>query len=793
MSEPSEATGGLTSAEVEERRRQGRTNRGTDRGSRSVAHILRANILTRFNAIITVLLVIVLAAGDPPDALFGLVMVINAVIGIVQELRAKRTLDRLTLLSAPRATVIRDGDRHEIPVEDIVADDALILRRGDQIPVDGDVTAADGLHVDESLLTGESDPVEKGPGDRLLSGSFVASGSGGAVATAVGDEAYARRLAAEAKRFTLVRSELRAGVDRLLQIITWLLVPVAALVLAGELLDDQPVRDALVGMVAAVVGMIPQGLVLLVSLSFAVAVIRLGRRNALVQELPAVEVLARVDTICLDKTGTLTEGSIDLERVEPLAGADEVLARAALAALAAADPYPTPTLTAIAGGVGTEPGWDVARFLPFSSARKTSGADFEGHGAWMLGAPEVLVGPDAPARARAAELAGEGKRVVLLARVGELPGEEDDRLDAEPVALAVLGEAVRADAARTIAYFLDQKVRPKVISGDSPHTVGAIARRVGVPDADEPVDARTLATDAEGDLGARLDHAGVFGRVSPEQKRAMVRALQTRDHTVAMTGDGVNDVLALKDADMGIAMGSGTSAARSVAQLVLLDDRFASLPGVVAEGRRVIANMERVAKLFLTKTAYATALAVLVGIAGLPFPFLPRHLTLIGSLTIGIPAFILSLEPSRDPARTGFVGRVLSFAVPAGVAAAAATFAVYALARSEIADSSLADARSAATITLTCLGLWVLALVARPLNALRAGLVAVLAGAFVLAFAIPLSADFFALTVPPPDTWATIGIGVAVGIVLIEVLVRVVRHHDPFGPQTRAGRWLARR
>ncbi|MGI9539546.1 MAG: HAD-IC family P-type ATPase [Miltoncostaeaceae bacterium] len=794
MTEGRDAAVGLTSEEVEARRRQGRTNRTTDSGSRSVAHILRANILTRFNAIISVLLVIVLAAGDPPDALFGMVMVVNAVIGIVQELRAKRTLDRLTLLSAPRATVVRDGESTEIPTEEIVVDDALIIRRGDQIAVDGEVTSADGLHVDESLLTGESDPVEKLPGDRLLSGSFVASGSGGAVATAVGEEAYARKLAAEAKRFTLVRSELRAGIDRLLQIITWLLVPVGALVLTGELLDDQPIRDALVGMVAAVVGMIPQGLVLLVSLSFAVAVIRLGRRKALVQELPAVEVLARVDTICLDKTGTLTEGSIDLEGIEPLADTDDGLARRALAALAAADPYPNPTLAAIARGVGEESDWNVARFLPFSSARKTSGAAFDGHGAWMLGAPEVLLDAETPAWKRATELAAEGKRVVLLARVDELPGEDDEGLDAEPVALAVLGEAVRRDAADTIAYFLDQKVRPKVISGDSPHTVGAIARRVGVPDADDPVDARTLADDTdEGRLGQRLDDSGVFGRVSPEQKRAMVRALQTREHTVAMTGDGVNDVLALKDADMGIAMGSGTSAARSVAQLVLLDDRFASLPGVVAEGRRVIANMERVAKLFLTKTAYATALAVLVGIAGLPFPFLPRHLTLIGSLTIGIPAFILSFEPSKDPARTGFVARVLSFAVPAGAGAAAATFAVYALARSEIADSSLADARSAATITLTCLGLWILGLATRPLNALRGALITVLAAAFVLAFAIPLSADFFALTVPPVDTWGTIAAGVGVGIVLIEVLVRLVRHHDPFGPATRAGQWLARR
>ncbi len=781
---------GLGADEVAGARARGQVNRVREAGSRSVGHILRANILTRFNAIIVVLVVVVLSAGDPPDALFGLVMVVNALIGIVQELRAKRTLDRLTVLSAPRATVIRDGEEQEIDTGDLVLGDTLLISRGDQIPVDGEVHAAQGLQVDESLLTGESDPVDKTPGDRLLSGSFVASGSGMAVASAVGEDAYARRLAAQAKRFTLVRSELRAGVDRILQIITWLLAPIGALVLLGGLLDHQSLPDALVGTVAAIEGMIPQGLVLLVSLSFAVAVIRLGKQKALVQELPAVEVLARVDTICLDKTGTLTEGRIALESVVALAGTSEAVAREALAALAAADPHPNPTLAAIALGVGDPPEWAVSRFLPFSSSRKTSGAAFAPGGAWMLGAPEALLDPTEDAAEHAAELAADGKRVVLLARADHLPEDDLDRAATHPAALVILGESVREDAAETIGFFLDQKVRPKVISGDSPRTVGAIAQRVGIPDAERAIDARELDSE-RGVLAAEVDEASVFGRVSPEQKRAMVLALQSRGRTVAMTGDGVNDVLALKEADMGIAMGSGASAARAVAQIVLLDNRFSRLPGVVAEGRRVIANMERVAKLFLTKTAYATILAVLVGVAGLPFPFLPRHLTLIGSLTIGIPAFLLSFEPSREPARSGFVARVLSFAVPAGVAAAIATFGVYALARSKLAESSLADARSAATITLTCLGLWVLIAATRPLNARRIGLVAVLASAFVLAFAIPPVSDFFALTIPPADTWGTIGVGIAVGIVLVEALLRLAGHLDPLRPGTRIGRWLS--
>ncbi len=409
----------------------------------------------------------------------------------------------------------------------------------------------------------------------------------------------------------------------------------------------------------------------------------------------------------------------------------------------------------------------------------------------MLGAPEMLLTAGTPVPERAGQLAAEGKRVVMLVRAERLPAE-GEAAGAVPAALVVLGESVREDAAETIAYFTEQKVRPVVISGDDPRTVGAIAGRVGVPHADRRVDARSLSEDPA-ELADALDDAGVFGRVAPEQKRAMVRALRSHGHTVAMTGDGVNDVLALKDADMGIAMGAGTPAARAVAQLVLLDNRFSRLPGVVAEGRRVIVNMERVAKLFVTKTAYATLLAVLVGVAGLPFPFLPRHLTLIGSLTIGIPAFMLSFEPSREPARSGFVPRVLSFAMPAGIAAAAATFAVYALARSELADSSLLDARSAATICLTALGLWVLGAVVRPLNALRAALVVAMAGAFVAVLAIPFAADFFQLTVPPADTWATITIGAVGGIALMEVLMRLFAQRDPFAPGTRAGAWLTKR
>ncbi len=756
---------GLSSEAVAARRRAGLVNVTTDDGRRHVADIVRANVLTRFNAILGGLLVVVLAIGEYQDALFGVVLVTNALIGIIQEWRAKLTLDRLSIISAPRVRVVRDGRRSEVARGDIVVGDVVEVAAGDQLPVDGTVLASTHLEIDESLLTGESDPVLVAPGQRVLSGSFVVAGEGAFVTTAVGDDAYAARLAQEAKRFTTVRSELRQGTDTILRIGTWALLPVGLLLVISQLRTTSSIPDALRGSVAGVGAMIPEGLVLLTSVAFAVGVVRLGRRKALIQELSAVEVLARVDVVCVDKTGTLTQGTLRVTAVEGPDGEtvdDDVTM--ALGALVAAEPRPNASLRAIAE-VGHDPGWVLEGCFAFSSARKWSGATFRDRGTWLLGAPDVLLPAEHPVRARVDTLAAGGVRVLLLARTDGALADPPAGLDA--VGLVVLEERIRDDAAATLAYFAEQGVDVKVISGDHPATVGAIARRVGIPGGAAPVDARTLPSDPEA-LADVLASSSVFGRVQPHQKRAMVRALQARGHVVAMTGDGVNDVLALKDAEMGVAMGSGSGAARSVAQLVLLDDSFASLPFVVAEGRRVIANVERVANLFVTKSVYAALLAVAVGIAQVPFPFFPRHLTIISTLTIGIPAFFLALAPNAERSRPGFAGRVARFAVPTGAVAAAATFGGYAMSASQ-PGVTLVEERTMAVIVLFLVGLWVLGILARPMTPWKLGLLAAVSSAFLVLMALPSMRTLFDLHLPTVVVFLA-GIGVAaIAIAVLEL------------------------
>jgi cation-transporting P-type ATPase E len=760
---------GLSSAQVAERRSRGLTNAGGERTSRSVADILRANILTRFNLILGVLLAVILAVGEPQDALFGIVLVTNALIGIGQELRAKRTLDRLAVLSAPKVRVIRDGASRDIAVDELVADDLVDLRAGDQLVADGVMRDSAGLEADESLLTGESEPVDKRAGDQLLSGSFVVAGSGGYQATGVGAEAYARKLAGQARRFTVVRSELVAGINQILRYVTWAIPPVAVLLVVSQLHTHQTVREGATSTVAALVGMVPQGLVLLTSVAFGAAAVTLARRRVLVQQLPAVEGLARVDVVCLDKTGTLTDGSIAFDRLIRLD--DQAPAEEALGALAD-DEARNATLAAIGQACPPPQGWIRQDSVPFSSARKWSAASFAEHGSWVLGAPEmVLAGSQDVLLSQAADLAASGGRVLVLAHApGPLTGQALPP-SLRAVAFIVLEERLRSDAPDAIAYFTAQGVALKVISGDSPHTVGAVAARAGVPRGGGPVDARDLPEDP-GALGALLEEHSVFGRVTPHQKESMVKALQARGHAVAMTGDGVNDVLALKLADIGVAMGTGAPATKAVAELVLLDDRFATLPGVVAEGRRVTANIERVANLFITKTVWVTLLAVAAGAALMPYPFLPRHLTIIDTLAIGVPGFFLALAPNRRRYVPGFVGRVLRFAGPAGLIVAAATFSAYALARAR--GLPLTEQRTAATLVALILSLCVLALLAMPLTWRRIALLVAALAAFVLLFPVPAVRNFYALELPRGAVGSTLliaALGVA-ALTLFWVLSR---------------------
>ncbi len=735
---------GLTAAEVASRVQAGQINTLPERSGRSTWQIIRANVFTRVNAMLAALFVIVAATGQLLQGAFALLIIANSAIGIIQELRAKRTLDNLAVIGEAHPTVLRDGERVSLPRDQVVVDDLIAINPGDQIVVDGEVVAHDYLEVDESMLTGEADPVAKVAGDELLSGAFVVSGSGVYRATKVGAEAYAAQLTAQAAKFTLVNSELRSGIDKILRFVSFLLVPVGLLTIWVQF--NQPGatwQDSALRMVAALVPMIPEGLVLLTSMAFALGVIRLGKRKCLVQELPAIEGLARVSVVCADKTGTLTQNAMTLGEIIVLDG-DEAGVKEVLSQLVAADPAPNASMNAIAEAVpAAQQAWEVTARAPFTSAKKWSGVSFTRGGNWVLGAPDVLAPPNVATRAE--KIGSTGRRVLLLGRASQQVDSPEAPGKVAPAALLVLDQLVRPDAADTLAYFNEQNVKVKVISGDNAASVGAVTRSLGVSVA-EAVDARHLPT-GEAEFAEAVGRADVFGRVTPQQKRAMVTALQSQGQTVAMTGDGVNDVLALKDADLGVAMGSGSAATRAVAQIVLLDDRFATLPHVVAEGRRVIGNIERVAKLFLTKTVYAVALALIVGLLGLPNPFVPLQMTVVGWFTIGIPAFLLSLPPNRERARPGFVRRVLALAVPSGVIVGLVSTVTY-IATRGFGGVSSAVQTQASTATLAALiitATWVLAVVARPWVTWRLGLVAFAYLFYVGLFLLPWSQQLLTL------------------------------------------------
>jgi cation-transporting ATPase E len=762
---------------VAQRVTDGHTNDVPSRAARSVSEIVRANVFTRINAILGVLLIIVLSTGSLINGLFGLLIIANSGIGIIQELRAKQTLDKLAIVGQAKPLVRRQSGTVALSPNEVVLDDVIELGPGDQIVVDGVVLEETNLEVDESLLTGEADPIDKDAGDPIMSGSFVVAGSGAYRATKVGREAYAAQLAEEASKFTLVKSELRSGINTILRVITYLLVPAGLLTIYTQLFTtDVGWRESVLRMVGALVPMVPEGLVLMTSIAFAVGVVRLGRRQCLVQELPAIEGLARVDVVCADKTGTLTENGMRVSDLMSLT-ADDV--GNVLAQLAADDPRPNASMAAIGEAYKMPPGWEATASAPFKSSTKWSGTSYGEHGNWVIGAPDVLLDPATPDAEEAERIGAKGLRVLLL-------GSSDRSVDAAdapgvvtPVALVVLEQRVRPDARETLDYFASQKVTVKVISGDNAVSVGAVAGSLGLEG--ETMDARQLPEQPDA-LADALQEYTTFGRVRPDQKRAMVHALQSRGHTVAMTGDGVNDVLALKDADIGVAMGSGSSASRAVAQIVLLDNKFATLPYVVGEGRRVIGNIERVSNLFLTKTVYSVLLAVLVGLAGLAskffgtdpllFPFQPIHVTIAAWFTIGIPAFVLSLAPNHERAHTGFVRRVMMSALPSGVIVGIATFTSYLLAYEGRASTltEQTQASTAALITLLVSAVWVLAVVARPYEWWRVALVAVSGLAYVVIFSIPMARQAFMLDPSNVKVTATALVIGLVGAALIEVI-----------------------
>jgi cation-transporting P-type ATPase E len=761
---------GLTSDEVAQRVASGHVNASDRADSRSLIQILRANVFTRFNAILGSLLVVVVFVGPPQDGLFGVVLAVNTVIGVAQEVRAKRTLDHLAVLTAPTAHAVRDGRPVELEADAVVLDDVLELQPGDQIVVDGLVLSSEGLEIDESLLSGEAVPVVKRHDDEVRSGSFVVSGTGRIRAIRVGDEAFAQKVQGDARQFSLVRSELQQGTNQILRMVTWVMIPAGVLLVTSQVLrSGQSLDDALRASVAGVGAMVPEGLVLLTTLAFALGAIRMARQRVLVQELAALEGLARVDVLCIDKTGTLTEPGMSVRTIERLGN---TAPEEALGALVGSDPSPNATIRAL-GALPVPADWLPEARIPFSSARKWSAVQFEGRGAWVIGAPDVVAADGrVPVHisTRIDTFAARGDRVLLVARSSApLDGEAlPDGL--EPVALVVLEERIRPEARATIGYLLSQGVQIKVLSGDDPRTVASVAKRVGIPGSTDPVDARELPEDPV-PLAQVIEASSIFGRVQPHQKEAVVSALQNSGHVVAMTGDDVNNVPALKQADLSLAMGSGSQATRAVGRIVLLDSSFAAVPGILGEGRRVIANIERVANLFVTKTVYAAILAVVVGISAIPFPFYPRHLTIVSTLTIGVPGFFLALASGSPRAHPGFVRRVLTFTVPAGMVAAAVTLVTYLMARGP-AHATTAQARTAATLALVAIGLAVLVLVARPLNAARAVLVGCMAGSAVLIWVAPLTRRIFTLEWPPTAAlWAT----AAIVLVAVPVLLMLVR------------------
>ena len=661
---------GLTAAEVAERVARGDVNADVDVKTRSVRQIVRENVCTLFNAINVILAVFVLFTGSYKNMLFMIVIVCNVIIGIVQEIRSKITTDRLSIVAGSHATVVRDGARTEVALHDIVRDDVVVLGRGDQVPADAVVVSGEA-DVNESLLTGESNLIKKAPGAELMSGSFVNAGTVCARVVHVGHENYAAKISAEAKQHKKVNSEIMNSLNGIIKFVSCVIFPVGALLFARMFFSGEGVAldQAILSTVAALVGMIPEGLILLTSTVLAVAVVRLAKSKVLVQQLYCIETLARVDTLCLDKTGTITTGKMEVEAVCPVKGVGQDAVDAAFASIARADDDPNDTALAIVehyaqSGVGS---LQPVRTVPFSSDKKWSGATFANGESYVMGAGQFILGDAFVEVAEQQERLAADARVLLLARVEGFTEDGDLVGRPEPLGFVAIHDQIRATAAQTIGYFKDQGVTVNVISGDDPRTVAGIAAQVGVDGADEYVDASTLETPEQVADAVRRYH--VFGRVKPEQKKQFVVALQEQGHVVAMTGDGVNDTLALKQADCSVAMAAGSDAARNVAQLVLVDNDFASMPKVVAEGRRSINNLQRSASLFLVKTLLSMTLAVLFILLPWQYPFQPIQMTLISAFTIGLPSFVLALEPNKDRIKGRFLENVIVKSIPGAICA----------------------------------------------------------------------------------------------------------------------------
>lgn len=754
---------GLTQAEAERRAAAGQSNTAEDEAGESTAQVIAKHLFTYFNGLNLLLAICLLLVGSYRNMLFLGVVVSNTLIGVVQELRARATVRRLSLLNAPVAHALRDGREVVLNPAQLVLGDCVVLRAGDQIPADAEVVSGTGA-ADESLLTGESDAIQKQPGDPLLSGSFLTEGRLIARLTRVGSDAYAARLTQEAKRIRRPKSALMTDLNRLIHLVSLLLLPIGLLMMAKMLyLRHLPLQRAVPVTVGAMVGMIPEGLILLTSVALAVGVVRLGRKQTLVQELYGIEGLARADVLCLDKTGTLTTGDMQVEQLLPVA-ANQEEAMQALAELLGSFECATPTLRALASFCPPASAAPV-QVLPFSSKRKMSAAAFADGHVLMLGAAGFVPADAASVAPLLAEHAALGRRVLLLAEGTGRCDDPDLRAD-RILALVAISDTLRPNAAETLAYFRDQQVTLKIISGDDPRTVSAIARSVGFDRSDAWVDASALDDEA---LAEAAETAAIFGRVTPERKQLLVKALKAKGHSVAMTGDGVNDIPALKAADCSIAMGSGADATRRIAQLTLLNGDFAALPDVVAEGRRVVGNVTRTSSLFLVKTLYSFAISLLVLLFPMQYPFQPIQLTLISTLSIGTPGFFLALEPNRDRIRGRFLQQVLMAAVPGALSVVLTSAA----AMSRVGHGlTAADASTVAVLVAGAMGLGQLASVCLPLTGLRAAVLGLMTAA--MAAAVLLLPQVFFLTV---RTLPALGWRLAAGLTLAGFAVMVLARY----------------
>jgi cation-transporting P-type ATPase E len=750
--------------------------------SRSLASIVAANVFTLFNAIIAGFFVLDLGLGLYADSIFGLIAVVNSSIGIYQEKKAKETLDEIAVLVAPHAQVVRDGAEVELIATEVVPGDLIAVSPGDQLIADGEIVESRGLTMDESLLTGESDGIRKEEGDRVLSGSFCVSGSGRYVVDAVREDSYAGRIAGEAKTFRHPPSPLQEEVNRVIVASTYVMLPLAAALLVSFKVRGTGLQEAAQTATAGLVTLIPEGLVLLMSVTFAVAAKHLAKRNTLVQQMSATESLASVDTVCVDKTGTLTDGELRLTAVEYADGVDPKSGAAALGRFAASAGNRNKTLETIAEEFSAQPG-TVRGEVPFSSEWKWSGVSLDGDSGgatYVLGAPDVLAESGAltlPPR-MAEKLKQEtaaGRRVVAFGETSEALPDDPAAKGAprlQPLALVVLEETLRPDATETIAYMREEEVDLKLISGDAAATVTAVAYAVGVPQDAGVVEGPDLPEDTDGLAKAATENT-IFCRIKPEQKKALVGALVAAGRYVAMIGDGVNDVPALKRARMAVAMGSGTQVTKGVADVVLLKDEFERLPEAIGQGRRIARNIHRLGRLYLTKTVYAATLLLLVAVPGFVFPFLPRHLTVAALLTIGIPSFALALLPSEGPLYRGRLLRALAaFAVPAGISTALASILSFFLVDT-VAGGTLAEGRTAATSTLIALGLAFILLLERGPGrehiAIQSNMLAMvlgLGGAYAGILALPFLRDFFELVLLGPGEWFLVFLTVAIGLTI---------------------------